>query len=768
MKPVATGFHGMRPCRILFLALIFLLAGGEVDARERRVALVIGNSNYQHASELPNPDNDAHAIGSALRHVGFDEVTVRTDLNRAAFQHELQTFTREARDADVALVFYAGHGIEMSGQNFLIPVDAELASDVDIDFEAVPLDLVMRSVDPARKLRIVLLDACRNNPFANRMVRSTGSSRSVGRGLARIEPPGDMLVAYAAKDGQVAEDGYGSNSPFTTALLEYIDKPGLEIQFLFRKVRDAVLQSTGYRQEPHVYGSLGGDPFYFIPPDDADGPSDASGARVELELAFWKSIESSRSTAPFEEYLRQFPNGVFAGLARIRIDAMRVADEGRTDGQQVVSLSDTTADGLPPPRPVTIQPAPVPSFAATAQTGGGVTPTKTSAHAFAQVASLATGKLARVETATGPVESTWDGLPGTATSFQGTGELRPLANGQGQLAAHAVDDAGRPVANATSAGTAAVPALGAEVKVAALLPKEVLPVDRPPAPGMAKQALPGMLILPTARPATPPLVARNWLQEVPCTVVDVTMHGARLEVNGYSREPDAVVEAVRRLPERKLPPADDVSIEPLRQGFCAPVDTVRKVLAGREDVVMSTVDVRPARRDWFAGDQLELELRGSRHGHVNLALFSEDGTVQPLAVDDVRDVTRRIADGKWRLPASVGQHLLMAVVTDQPLELTSKGEQPTSTYLSSLEDALQNQELSVSIGFAVLRSRERPAPVASTPAPEKASRPAGKQAAVEKTTSPREDPQCADILIKAQLGEYLTHDDRTFLQAHCH
>ncbi len=151
--------------------------------------------------------------------------------------------------ADIAVIYYAGHRIEVDKQNYLIPTDATLASDGDVDYEAIPLDLVLRSVDSAKLLRLVIVDACRNNPFATNMTRA-GASRSIGRGLARVEPSGNTFFAFAAKEGTTAADGEGRNSPVATALLQHIEEPGLEIGLLFRKVRDSVLEKTGGEQEP--------------------------------------------------------------------------------------------------------------------------------------------------------------------------------------------------------------------------------------------------------------------------------------------------------------------------------------------------------------------------------------------------------------------------------------------------------------------------------------------------------------------------------------
>ena len=232
---------------------------------EKRVALVIGNSNYRAAPTLPNARRDADAVAAALRGVGFATVNLASDLPKEKFVDALRDFARLSEQADWALIYYAGHGIELNRINYLIPVDARLETDRDVQFETLPLDQVLSAVEGARKLRIILLDACRENPFARQM-RRTLASRSIGRGLARVEPDGGTLVAYAAKHGEVALDGDGGNSPFVTALVRHIATPGIEINKLFRLVRDDVLAATGRMQEPFVYGSLPGEDFYFAAP----------------------------------------------------------------------------------------------------------------------------------------------------------------------------------------------------------------------------------------------------------------------------------------------------------------------------------------------------------------------------------------------------------------------------------------------------------------------------------------------------------------------
>ena len=232
---------------------------------ERRIALIIGNSEYANAPRLPNPRGDAQALATTLSQLGFSSVTLRLDLKRDRLIDELKAFARAAADADWAVVYFAGHGLEIGGVNYLIPIDAQLASDRDVTYEAVSLEHVLQAIDGAKKLRLAVLDACRDNPFVKAMSR-TMATRSLGRGLALVEPQRATLVAYAARHGQVALDGNGSNSPYVSALIKNLKVPGLEISLLFRKVRDDVLATTGNAQEPFTYGSLPSEAFYFRKP----------------------------------------------------------------------------------------------------------------------------------------------------------------------------------------------------------------------------------------------------------------------------------------------------------------------------------------------------------------------------------------------------------------------------------------------------------------------------------------------------------------------
>ena len=209
--------------RVVATASMLLLGCSAFSAQaEKRVALVIGNSTYQNASKLPNPARDAQAIADLLTGAGFDVVQTRSDLGNLEFKRAVREFTEVARGADIAVMFYAGHGVEVGGTNYLVPVDALLAKDYDAEDEAVPLDRLVRALEPARRLRLIILDACRDNPFVKRMQR-TVAMRAMSTGLAKVEPATpNTLIAFAARAGSTADDGDGLNSPFTAALLKHI------------------------------------------------------------------------------------------------------------------------------------------------------------------------------------------------------------------------------------------------------------------------------------------------------------------------------------------------------------------------------------------------------------------------------------------------------------------------------------------------------------------------------------------------------------------
>jgi uncharacterized caspase-like protein len=226
--------------------------------------LIIGNSTYAAVEALANPARDAASIGDALRDEGF-EVTTIIDATRQQMLTALQNFQDEADRSDWAIIYFAGHGMEMGGHDYLIPVDAKLADSRNVEDEAVSLDRVQAAVGGASGLRLILLDACRNNPFLARMKRTAGATRAVARGLEAVEPDPGALLVFATRGGEAADDGGREHSPFTAALLKEIRVPGLEVRRLFDAVRDDVLESTGRRQMPFSYGSLSANvDYYFV------------------------------------------------------------------------------------------------------------------------------------------------------------------------------------------------------------------------------------------------------------------------------------------------------------------------------------------------------------------------------------------------------------------------------------------------------------------------------------------------------------------------
>jgi uncharacterized caspase-like protein len=282
-----------------------------------RVALVIGNGAYRNVPARVNPAHDAADVGSTFERLGFSVRRI-TDGTYDDMRRALLDFTQRARGAEMAVVYFAGHGIEVGGENWLIPVDAALKTDLDIEQEAFGLRSVMLMVSTASKLGLVVLDACRNNPFLAKM-RQTVLSRSVERGLGRVEPVSNVLVAYAAKDGTTAADGAGPHSPFTNALLKYLEKPGLEINFLFRSVRDEVIATTRNAQQPFVYGSLSKEAIYLKEPPILPTP----------DAAAWALLKETTDDAALKRFTREYPNSPLRRQAEERIEALAAAEAAK-------------------------------------------------------------------------------------------------------------------------------------------------------------------------------------------------------------------------------------------------------------------------------------------------------------------------------------------------------------------------------------------------------------------------------------------------------
>lgn len=307
----------MRPLVVLlaFVAAIFAAAPARAD---KRVALLIGDGKYQAAPALSNPRRDVELLKSTLIAAGFDRVDVAFDLGQKPMLKALNAFADQAADADIAVLYYSGHGLEMGGVNYLVPVDAQLAADTDVADETVTLERAMQALRGAKRLKLVILDACRTNPFRASMKIKAGD-RAVGdKGLAPVEPEGaDTLVAFAAKAGTPASDGEGENSPFALALASRLAAPGDDVEMALRKVRDDVLAATHNKQEPFKYGSLGGSA---IPLSKAAIPS---GAGADDRQVSYDVAMGAGSVAALDAFLARYPDGGLAQSARRERDRLQ-------------------------------------------------------------------------------------------------------------------------------------------------------------------------------------------------------------------------------------------------------------------------------------------------------------------------------------------------------------------------------------------------------------------------------------------------------------
>jgi hypothetical protein len=297
----------------------------------KRVALVIGNGAYQKAPKLNNPIKDATAMAGMLKALGFD-VVEHQNLGFLELRRAIKEFSNTVRGADAAVVYFSGHGIEVDGTNYLIPVDAILETDIDVPDETYSLDRLLKVLEPAKRLRLVMLDACRDNPFARSMKRSV-SVRAVSLGLAPVELTGaNTLIAFAAKAGSYALDGQeGANSPYATALLNNLATPGLDLRIALGRVRDDVLKATNSRQEPYLYGSLGGEEIYFVAvvslpladPASSMLPLAASRDSAERAERAWMMAKDTTSIAVLEAFIRHFADSFYASLARARLEELK-------------------------------------------------------------------------------------------------------------------------------------------------------------------------------------------------------------------------------------------------------------------------------------------------------------------------------------------------------------------------------------------------------------------------------------------------------------
>ncbi|HET9904070.1 MAG TPA: caspase family protein [Xanthobacteraceae bacterium] len=410
-----------------FALLIGLIAASLGLAREahaeRRVALVIGNANYIHAAALRNPRNDAREMAEILKGLGF-EVQLGLDLDQQSFARALEGFARSLEGADVALFFYAGHGLQINEKNYLVSVNAQLANEFLVSSETIEVDSVLRLMESKVPVNLVFLDACRNNPLAEDLRKNLVAlkrSAVLGRGLARIEPTGrDTLIAFAAAPGQEAADGASQHSPFTGALLKHITTPNLEVSVMLKKVAADVREATKNAQRPQQLSDMSRT-FYFAkaepavaqaterPQPSAESPAALSQYRTDdraLEVAFWNAAQNANQCEAIRAYLQRYPNGIFVELGRL--SEQRLCSTGRR-----IDVVSTPPKQEPPPEApqasAPVAPAPAPASPKT-EVAALPTPAEVSPQPQAAIEDLARpiqAELDRLGCDPGKVDGIW-------------------------------------------------------------------------------------------------------------------------------------------------------------------------------------------------------------------------------------------------------------------------------------------------------------------------------------------------------------------------
>jgi uncharacterized caspase-like protein len=332
----------MRAVGTILWALVYSALICQPAFAGKRIALVIGNSAYRNVARLANPVNDAAVIADTFRKASFDVVDARNDLPINEMRRVLRDFGGKARDADIAVIYYAGHGLEVNGMNYLVPVDAQLETDTDVYDEALPLDRVLVAVEPAKQLQLIILDACRDNPFSTTMKR-TVALRSVGRGLAQVDISSpNTMIAFAAKAGFTAADGDNKNSPFALALASHLTTPGMDLRKAFGYVRDDVMKATNNRQEPFIYGSLGGSDVALVPAPAVAAPPPLPvdpnvGIRTDYELAAKVGTREAWDT-----FIATYPDGFYAKLAIAQRNKL-LAEEARVAAAEKARIAEEQA-----------------------------------------------------------------------------------------------------------------------------------------------------------------------------------------------------------------------------------------------------------------------------------------------------------------------------------------------------------------------------------------------------------------------------------------
>lgn len=351
------------PTQLFVLAFCWIsLLGSSVPSyASKQVALIIGNANYQNEIPLKNPINDAHDVAAKLTELGYD-VEVAIDVSYNEMRIALAEFSQRSSQAEVALLYYAGHGIEMQKENYLIPIDATIKNSSQVLFQTIPLRMMTDAISGASKLRVIVLDACRNNPFLNNMKKSGGGKRStLSRGLAAPPETGaGTVISFAAKEGTTASDGDGRNSPYAMEFLKYVSQENLDVGRMFRKIREGVLSRTNYNQEPFQYGSLPGDDIYLNPHSKISnkGSFDNTGKKListppvsNAAKEAWEIANSANSLEMLQVVIDIFEDSIYAKFAAARIKKLEkdmvtqeVASIERVENTRILEKIDPVQD----------------------------------------------------------------------------------------------------------------------------------------------------------------------------------------------------------------------------------------------------------------------------------------------------------------------------------------------------------------------------------------------------------------------------------------
>lgn len=308
--------------RMLAMVIALVLCELSTAAQAKRVALVVGNSAYEHTPKLSNPKNDATDVAAVLRAFGF-QVVEGFDLKKVDFEQKVRDFASALSDAEVGLFFYAGHGLQVSGKNYLVPIDAKLEDGASLDFEMIQLDLVHRTMERQNNTNILFLDACRDNPLSRNLARAMGTrSSEIGHGLAAVESGVGTLISFSTQPGNVAQDGTGRNSPFAGALVKELIASKDDLSAILIDVRNDVMRQTQNKQVPWEHSSLRGR-FYVDPTRQTSGTAKVEPKRLDEAAEAWDRAKEATNVAVLEAFLARFKETFYAHLARARIEELK-------------------------------------------------------------------------------------------------------------------------------------------------------------------------------------------------------------------------------------------------------------------------------------------------------------------------------------------------------------------------------------------------------------------------------------------------------------